>query len=183
MKTLARLATVFCTVMLLMPSAYGQGGGGGGNDEPLREFSGPDEEVLSRPYLQGKWEGVMTGVGPRADGAPSAVPPFDPSRGQYGFRLEIRQTNLVMYFQNGDQWIPLGNQEGQDLRTNEDRRTAVVITALGATNGGIDTMMLNIVRWTEDSIAVHMSRVTGAGTGTEVPPPINSMGILNRANF
>lgn len=140
--------------------------------------------MLSRPYLTGKWEGVMTGVGPLADGSSSSVPPFDPARGQYGFRLEIRQTNLVMYFQSPDGWLALGNAEGQDLRTNEKDRTAVVITALGAQNGGIDTMMLNIVRWTEDSIAVHMSRVTGAGpSGGQVPPPINSMGILNRAEF
>jgi hypothetical protein len=125
----------------------------------------------------------MTGVGPLADGSPSAVPPFDQARGQYGYRLEIRQTNLVMYFQGADGWIALGNGEGQDLRTNEKDRTAVVITALNAQNGGIDTMMLNIVRWTEDSIIVHMSRVTGAGTTGEVPPPVNSMGILNRADF
>jgi hypothetical protein len=45
-------------------------------------------------------------------------------------------------------------------------------------------MMLNIVRWNEDTITVHMSRLTGAGpNGGELPPPINSMGILNRATF
>jgi hypothetical protein len=139
-------------------------------------------QELTRPYLTGKWEGVMTGIGPQADGTTAAVPPFDPARGQFGFRLEIRQTNLVMYFQNGDQWIGLG--EGMDLRTNEVGRSAIVITALNGANGGIEAMMLNIVRWTEDSIAVHMSRVTGAGpSGGPLPPPINAMGILNRAQF
>lgn len=125
----------------------------------------------------------MTGIGALPDGSPASVPPFDPARGQYGFRLEIRATNLVMYFQNGDQWIALG--EGMDLRTNEQNRSAVVITALrNQQNGGMEAMMLNIARWTEDSIAVHMSRVTGSGpNGGEMPPPINSMGILNRADF
>jgi hypothetical protein len=162
MKTLVRLVTACFAVVLFAHTAMAQ--------------------ELSRPYLQGKWEGVMTGIGPQADGSPSSVPPFDPARGQYGFRLEIKATNLVMYFQNGDQWIPLG--EGMDLRTNEQGRSGVVITALNAQNGGIDAMMLNIVRWTEDSIAVHMSRVTGAGpNGGAVPPPVNSAGILNRAEF
>jgi hypothetical protein len=121
-------------------------------------------------------------VGANPDGSSTSVPPFDAARGQYGFRLDIRQTNLVMYFQNGDQWIGLG--EGQDLRTNEQGRSAVVITALNGSNGGIEAMMLNIVRWNEETIAVHMSRVTGAGpSGGALPPPINSMGILNRAEF
>lgn len=136
----------------------------------------------SRPYLTGKWEGVMTRVGAEDDGSPSAVPPFDNTRDQYGFRLDIRERNLVMYFQSGDQWISLC--EGQDLRTNEQGRSAVVITALNAANGGIETMVLNIMRWNEDTIAVHMSRVSGAGpNGGELPPPVNSMGILNRAVF
>jgi len=175
MKKLARIATACCGAMLFLQSADGQ--------QVLRQFSNSEEEILSRPYLTGKWEGVMTGVGPAATGAPAAVPPFDQTRGQYGFRLEIRQTNLVMYFQGADGWIPLGNAEGADLRTNEKDRTAVVITALGANDGAIDTMMLNIVRWTEDSIIVHMSRVQGPGNDGQVPPPVNSMGILNRANF
>jgi hypothetical protein len=124
----------------------------------------------------------MTGIGAPPDGSSSVTPPFDAARGQYGFRLDIRQTNLVMYFQNGDQWIALG--EGQDLRTNEQGRSAIVITALNGSNGGIEAMMLNIVRWNETTIAVQMSRVTGAGPdGGALPPPVNSMGILNRANF
>jgi hypothetical protein len=139
-------------------------------------------QAPSRPLLTGKWEGVMTGVGAQTDGSASLVPPFDAQRGQYGFRLDIRQTNLVMYFQNGDQWIGLG--EGQDLRLNEQGRTSIVITALQGANGGIEAMMLNIVRWNEDTIAVHMSRVTGAGPdGGQLPPPVNSMGLLGRANF
>ena len=137
-------------------------------------------QAPSRPYLTGKWEGVMTGVGPQADGSPSIAPPLDPQRGQYGYRLDIRPTNLVMQFQSGDQWIAFG--EGLDLRLNEQGRTAVVIAALNAQNGGFETMMINIVRWNEDTIAVHVSRVTG-GAGGEPPPPVNSMGILNRANF
>jgi hypothetical protein len=87
-----------------------------------------------------------------------------------------------MYFRNGDQWISLG--EGQDLRTNEQGRSAVAITALNAANGGIETVMLNIVRWNEDSIAVHISRVSGAGpNGGPLPPSVDSMGILERAVF
>lgn len=163
MKTLTRLVPVCCAAILFAQSASGQ--------------------ELTRPYLTGKWEGVMTGVGALPDGSPAPVPPFNAALGQYGFRLEIRQTNLVMYFQSGDQWVALG--EGADLRTNEQGRSAVVITALrNQQNGGMEAMMLNIVRWTEDSIAVHMSRVTGAGpSGGELPPPVNSMGILNRAQF
>lgn len=162
MKTLVKFVTACCAIVFFAHAASAQ--------------------ELSRPYLQGKWEGVMTGVAALPDGSPSSVPPFDPARGQYGFRLEIRATNLVMYFQNGDQWIALG--EGMDLRTNEQGRSGVVITALNGSNGGIEAMMLNIVRWTEDSIAVHMSRVTGAGpNGGALPPPVNSMGILNRAEF
>jgi hypothetical protein len=162
MKTLVRLVTACCAILLFAHAASAQ--------------------ELSRPYLTGKWEGVMTGVGALPDGTPAVVPPFDPTRGQIGFRLDIRQTNLVMYFQNGDQWIGLG--EGMDLRTNENGRSAVVITALNAQGGAIEAMMLNIVRWSEDSIAVHMSRVTGAGpSGGQLPPPVNMMGILNRAQF
>lgn len=158
MKTLARLVTACCAAMLVAHTVSAQ--------------------ELSRPYLQGKWEGVMTGVGAQPDGSPASAPPFDPARGQLGFRLEIRPTNLVMYFQNGDQWIPVGDQPGQDLRTNENRRTGVVITGLGA-----EIMMLNLMRWKEDEIAVHMSRVAPAGPDGVVPPPINLMGILARKDF
>jgi hypothetical protein len=165
MKTLARLVTACCVVLLMVHSASGQ--------------------APSRPFLQGQWEGVMTGVGAQPDGSPSLTPPFDAARGQYGFRLNIRATNLVMYFQGADgNWIALGAGENDDLRTNEQGRSAIVITALGGANGGIEAMMLNIVRWNEDTIAVHMSRVTGAGPdGGALPPPVNSMGILNRAEF
>ena len=125
----------------------------------------------------------MTGIGALADGSTAVVPPFDAARGQYGFRLDIRATNVVMYFQSGDQWIGLG--EGQDLRMNPpDGRGTVVITALGAQNGGVEAMMLNIVRWNETTIAVAMTRVTGAGSnGGALPPSVNSMGVLNRAEF
>jgi hypothetical protein len=136
--------------------------------------------LLSRPFLTGVWEGVMTGVGAQPDGSPSVTPPFDAARGQYRFRLNIGTTNLVMYFQNGDQWIGLG--EGQDLRTNEQGRSAIVSTSLQAANGATEALMLNIVRWDELTIAVQMSRVTGAGPrGGALPLPVNSMGILNRA--
>jgi len=117
-------------------------------------------------------------VSANPDGSPIAVPPFNPALGELGFRLEIRPTNLVMYFQNGDEWIGVGNQPGQDLRTNENGRTGVVITGLGA-----EIMMLNVVRWKEDEIAVHMSRVAPAGPDGAVPPPINLMGILTRTEF
>ena len=136
----------------------------------------------SRPYLTGKWEGVMTGIGAELDGSPSMVPPFDEARGQFGFRLDIRETNLVMYFRNGDQWISLG--EGQDLRTNEQGRSAIAVTSVNAANGGIEAMVLNIMLWNEETIAVHMSRVTGAGPdGGPLSPPVNSMGFLDRATF
>lgn len=161
MKTLARLATACVAGLLLINSTFAQ--------------------PPSRPFLQGKWEGVMTGVGANPDGSPTELPPFDPARGQFGFRLDIRATNLVMYFQNGDQWIGLG--EGLDLRTNELGRSAVVIAALPAQNGGREAMMLNIVRWNETTIAVFMSRVTGAGPNGDMPTSLTTMGIFNRAQF
>jgi hypothetical protein len=163
MKTLARLATACCAVLLFVNSASAQ--------------------APSRPFLTGKWEGVMTGVGANADGSTAIVPPFDPQRGQVGFRLDIRQTNLVMYFQNGAEWIGVG--EGQDLRTNEQGRSAIVITAFPVPSGAREAIMLNIVRWNEETIAVYMSRVTGVDPngGGSPPAPINLMGILNRAEF
>lgn len=162
MKTLVKFALAGVTLVLSAQAALAQ--------------------APSRPFLTGKWEGIMTGVGPLADGSPAVLPPFDAQRGTYGYRLDIGATNLVMQFQDGNgQWISFG--EGQDLRLNEQGRTAIVIAALGASNGGIDAMMINIVRWDEDTIAVHVSRVTGAAGGDLPPAPVNSMGRLNRANF
>jgi hypothetical protein len=138
-------------------------------------------QMPSRPFLQGKWEGVMTVVAAQPDGSPTISPPMQ-GAGQYGFRLDIRQTNLVMYFQNGDQWIGLG--EGQDLRLNEAGRNSIVITALQPSANSIETMMLNITRWDEDTIAVHMSRVSSpdAEAGTSVST-INSFGRFQRGNW
>jgi hypothetical protein len=100
---------------------------------------------------------------------------------QYGFRLDIRQTNLEMYFQNGTDWIGLG--EGQDLRLNEAGRNSIVITALPAGNA-IETMMLNITRWDEDTIVVHMSRVSGADEANgKAASTINSIGRFGRGNW
>lgn len=137
----------------------------------------------SKPFLTGKWEGVMTVVGPEADGSPSVLPPMEAARGQFGYRLDIRQTNLVMYFQQGSDWIGMG--EGLDLRLNQEGRSSVVIAQLRGSNpDSIEVMMLNIVRWDEDTLAVFMSRQTGAGSsGTEPPQPLVFFGRLNRADF
>jgi len=137
-------------------------------------------QIPSRPFLQGKWEGIMTVVTPQPDGSPTIAPPLQGA--QYGFRLDIRQTNLVMYFQNGTEWIGLG--EGQDLRLNPpDGRNTIVITALPAGNA-IETMMLNITRWDEDTILVHVTRVAGGDSAAgQAPTTINSIGRFARGNW
>ena len=160
MKNLARILAIGAVVLLYVQPASAQ--------------------LPSRPFLTGKWEGVLTGVGPNADGSPSMVPPMQPERGQVGFRLDIRGDNLVMYFQSGDNWIGLG--EGQDFRLNDVDRSAIVITALAAAGGAIESMMLNIVRWDEESIVIHMSRVTGAAGG-QGPQLVNLMGSMTKASF
>jgi hypothetical protein len=143
-----------------------------------------EEAPVSRPFLQDTWQGVLTAVGLDGDPVPGVYPPFpnDPGR-QLGFRLAIGQTNLVMYLQNGDQWIPIG--EGQDLRLNDQGRSSIVITALpgGATGNQIEVWLLNIMRWQEDSLLVHLSRTTGANPDENLGPSVlNLMGLLDRAS-
>jgi hypothetical protein len=158
MKKLSRILAVACLGFLSVQLASAQ--------------------MPSRPFLQGKWEGVMTVVVP-PDSGPLVMPPFQGP--QYGFRLDIRQTNLVMYFQNGTEWIALG--EGQDLRLNESGRNSIVITALPAGNA-IETMMLNITRWDEETIFIHMSRVSGVDEDAgRAASTINSMGRFGRGNW
>lgn len=162
MKMIARILAVSCLGFLTVQLASAQ--------------------VPSRPFLTGKWEGVMTLVGPQPDGSPTIAPPFE--GGQFGFRLDIRQTNLVMYFQSGADWIAFG--EGQDLRLNEQGRNSIVIAALpaGATGNLIETMMLNISRWDEETITVHMSRVTQADEASGQPASsVNSMGRFGRGDW
>lgn len=183
MKKLATIVVAGCALGLSAQHACAQGGNALRQGEAGQGLGGATggEAPVSRPFLQGDWEGVLTAVGPEADGSPSILPPFQAARGQVGFRLAIGETNLVMYFQNGSDWVALG--EGQDLRLNQAGRSSIVITALPATENSIETMMLNIMRWEEDAILVHMSRVTGAdekaGTG---PGVVNLMGLLGRSS-
>jgi hypothetical protein len=153
MNKFARIAAIGSFVLLFAQSAVAQ--------------------APSRPFLTGKWEGIMTAVGANPDGSTSVVPPMQEGAGQYGFRLDIRGDNLVMHFQvAADQWQAVG--EGADLRLNDVGRSAIVIAGLGA-----EAMMLNITRWDEDSIVVHMSRVPATPDGQIV----NSMGSLTKADF
>jgi hypothetical protein len=73
MKKLSRILAVACLGFLSVQLASAQ--------------------MPSRPCLQGKWEGVMTVVVP-PDSGPLVMPPF--LGPPYGFRLDIRQSNLVM---------------------------------------------------------------------------------------
>jgi hypothetical protein len=149
MKNLARILALGSVVLLFAQSVSAQ--------------------APSRPFLTGKWEGVMTGVGANADGSASVVPPMQAERGQVGFRLDIRGDNLVMHFQVGEnQWQALG--DNADLRLNDAGRSAIVIVNLGS-----EVMMLNIVRWDEPTLVVHMSRVG--------PQVVNSMGSLTKTDF
>jgi len=163
MNTLARLFLAGCALALSAQIASAQ--------------------APSRPFLTGKWAGVLTVVD--APGLPDEViPPFptDPGR-QLGFRLDIAQTNLTMQLQAAENnWIEIGRDA--DLRTNEQGRTAVVVTALGnPAQPPLETMVLNIVRWDEDTIGVFMSRVTTLQEGQEEPQHLTFLGRLNRADF
>ena len=183
MKTLARSSLAVCALLLAADMAWAQGteaarglrqgeAGQGLGDEFI-------EYPVSRPLLTGRWGGVMTAVGLQGDPAPGVFPPFpnDPGR-QLGFQLAIEQTNLVIYLQNGENWIPIG--EGQDLRLNDQGRSSIVITALPAGNA-IEVWLLNIMRWKEDSLLVHLSRTTGADESAQLAPSVlNLMGELER---
>ena len=129
-------------------------------------------QLPSKPYLVGVWEGNMTVMEDR-EGNPM-LPPF---AAQQPFRLDIRETNLVMYFPTGDPsnpWLALG--EGADLRLNQAERSAIVIAQVG--QNPTVTMMLNIVRWDEQNLTVYMSRVTGG----EMPAAFGAMGQMKRVS-
>lgn len=92
---------------------------------------------------------------------PPMLPPFTGE--QFLFRLDIRNTNLVFYFRDGDRWVGIG--EGRDLRLNQQDRSAIVVASLPA--GDVtETWMLNVARWDEETIAVYLSRVTSAHAPT-----------------
>lgn len=155
MKNIARLIVGCCAFWLIVQSASAQ--------------------APSRPFLTGKWQGVMTAVQAEADGSPHVMPPIE-GPGQIGFRLDIRADNLVLYFQSGDQWAGIG--EGLDLRTYEQGRSAITTVALPA-GENLEVMQLNIVRYDEDTIGVFMTRVTGGAQ----PSAITMLGRLTRADF
>jgi hypothetical protein len=118
----------------------------------------------SQPFLFGIWEGTMTVIDDAPEGS-AAVPPFQGE--QFPFRLDIRNTNLVMYFRTQDGWTGIG--EGADLRLNQEGRSAIVVAQIPA--GDLtETWMLNIARWDEENIAVHLSRITSADKGGSPPP-------------
>lgn len=180
MKHLARILLVGSAALMMVQQASGQAEGlrqgeagqGLGNNTA-------GEAPVSRPFLQDTWQGVLTAVGLDGDPTPGVYPPFpnDPGR-QLGFQLAIGQTNLVLYLQNGENWIPIG--EGQDLRLNDEGRSSIVITALPA-GEAIEVWVLNIMRWEEHTLLVHLSRTTGANEAAQQGPGVlNLMGILNR---
>ena len=129
-------------------------------------------QLPTEPYLFGVWEGTMTIVPDRAEGSPPAVV----GQGdQFPFRLNIRDTNLVMFFQVGpDEWRGIG--ENADLQLNRAGRSAVVIAAMsnGRDQDGnpitTETWMLNIVRWNEELITVHLSQVKSKDPASGAAP-------------
>jgi hypothetical protein len=111
-------------------------------------------QLPSQPYLFGVWEGVMTVV-PQGDGGDPVVPPFEGE--QFSFRLDIRDTNLVMLFPDGQGgWVGIG--EGADLRLNQAGRSAIVVAAMSA-DEPTETWMLNLTRWDEETLAVYLSQL------------------------
>lgn len=126
----------------------------------------------SLPFLFGVWEGAMTVIPERAEGGAPAVFPFE-GQAMPLSRLNIRKTNLVLYFQGPDGSLQqMGEQ--LDFRLNEQGRSAVVIIALQpqGEGGPTETWMVNIARWDEETIAVHVSRVT-SGSGDAAQPPVS----------
>lgn len=132
-------------------------------------------QLPSQPFLTGVWEGVMTVVLERGDNPPMQ-PPFQGE--QFRFRLDIKNTNLVFYFRDQDRWVGIG--EGRDLRLNQEDRSAIVVASLPA--GDLtETWMLNVMRWDEENITVHLSRVTSADAKTaQRPASFGALGQLKR---
>jgi len=132
-------------------------------------------QLPSTPYLFGEWEGVMT-VAPQVDRNPMV----EPLQGeQFTFRLDIRDTNLVMKFPNGQGgWAAIG--EGADLRLNQQGRSAIVIAAM-ANGDPTETWMLNITRWDEENIAVFLSQVVSPDdTNGQPARPFKAFGKMQR---
>jgi hypothetical protein len=120
----------------------------------------------TQPFLFGLWEGTMTVV-ERRDEGDALLPPLQGE--QFPFRLDIKNTNLVMYFRTQDGWFGIG--EGSDLRLNQQDRSAIVIAAFpGEGTDPTETWTLNVARWNEDSIVVYLSQVTSANEGNGQPP-------------
>jgi hypothetical protein len=180
MKNLSSFLIAGSAALLFASQASAQGGLREGEaGQGLGNNTG-GEAPVSRPFLQDTWQGVLTAVGLDGDPRPGVYPPFpnDPGR-QLGFQLAIAQTNLVLYLQNGENWIPIG--EGQDLRLNDEGRSSIVITALPAGGDAIEVWLLNIMRWEEDTLLVHLSRTTGANEAAQQGPAVlNLMGLLDR---
>lgn len=131
-------------------------------------------QLPSQPFLTGIWEGTMSVIEDR-DGGP-AVPPFQGE--QFPFRLDIRNTNLVFYFRTQDGWTGIG--EGSDLRLNQEGRSAIVVASLPAGDRS-ETWMLNVTRWDEQNIIVHLSRVTSADEKAgQAPQSFSALGQMQR---
>lgn len=132
-------------------------------------------QLPSQPFLTGIWEGTMAVIEERGDGPPK-VPPFQGE--QFPFRLDIRNTNLVFYFRTQDGWTGIG--EGSDLRLNQEGRSAIVVASLPAGERS-ETWMLNVTRWDEENIIVHLSRVTSADEKAGQPPQtFSALGQMQR---
>ena len=105
------------------------------------------------------------------------VEPFDGQK--FNFRLDIKDTNLVMYLQNGpDSWVGIG--EGADLRLNQAGRSAIVIAALAA-GDPTETWMLNITRWDEQNLAVFLTQLVSPDDANGQPArPFLAYGQMQR---
>jgi hypothetical protein len=133
-------------------------------------------QLPTTPYLFGVWEGVMTVVPPQESGAP-LVAPFEGQ--QFGFRLDIRDTNLVLYLPDGQGgWFGIG--EGSDLRLNDAGRSAIVVAAL-ASGDPTETWMLNITRWDEENLAVFLSQLVSPDDANGAPAkPFKAYALMQR---
>lgn len=132
-------------------------------------------QLPTQPYLFGLWEGTMTVVQPGGDGP--MLPPFD-GASQSQFRLDIRDTNLVMYFPTGpDEWTPVG--EGADLRLNEQGRSAIVMAGMRV-DPFTETWVINVVRWDEENITVYLSRVMSPNPDGTPATRIGALGQMKR---
>jgi hypothetical protein len=125
-------------------------------------------QLPTQPYLFGLWEGVMSVV-PQQDDGNGLAYPFN-TQEQFPFRLDIKDTNLVIHVPDGQGgFIPVG--QDADLRLNQAGRSAIVIAAMsdGSDGGPTDTWMLNITRWNEEQIAVYWSQVQSADAANGTP--------------